>query len=278
MVMAKSIAEALLEASAALGNQPDHRRDAALLLGHVTGLSRSVIIAHPEALICSAHLTHLQGMIERRQAGHPMAYLIGTQAFWDLDFKVTPDTLIPRPETELLLEIILSQPNTGPKTVIDLGTGSGVIAVTLAAARPDWSVIATDASIEALRIAQQNGANLSNLSFVAGNWLTCFDGIAVDIIVANPPYIDPLDPHLAALVFEPKSALVAQDNGYADLKVIIHQSAPLLATNGYLLLEHGYTQQDTVLKEMRLAGYDPIAHCDLAGNPRAVIGHRKETL
>ncbi|MCO4829534.1 MAG: hypothetical protein KC524_01485, partial [Gammaproteobacteria bacterium] len=98
------------------------------------------------------------------------------------------------------------------------------------------------------------------------------------IIVANPPYIDPLDSHLAALVFEPQSALVAQDNGYADLKAIIHQSTPLLAKNGYLLLEHGYNQQDAVLREMRLAGYAPTAYCDLAGNPRAVMGHRKETL
>ena len=276
--MAKTIAEALLEASAALGNKPDHRRDAALLLGHVTGLSRSDVIAHPEALICHAQLSRLQAMTARRREGHPMAYLIGTQAFWDLDFKVTPDTLIPRPETELLIEIILSQPDTGPKTVIDLGTGSGTIAVSLAAARPDWSVIATDTSIEALRIAQQNGISFNNLIFVAGDWLTCFDDITVDIIVANPPYIDPLDPHLTALVFEPQSALVAQDSGYADLKAIIHQSTRLLTQNGYLLLEHGYTQQDTVLSEMRLAGYDPIAHCDLAGNPRAVIGHRKETL
>ncbi len=276
--MAKSIADALVHTSAALGDKPDHRRDAALLVGQATGLSRGDLIAHPEALICDAQWRRLQGMIERRQQGHPMAYLLGTQSFWDLDFKVTPATLIPRPETELLIEIILSQPHTGPKTVIDLGTGSGIIAVSLAAARPDWSVIATDASIEALRIAQHNGAGFSNLNFVAGNWLTCFDGIAADIIVANPPYIAPFDSHLAALVFEPQSALVAPDNGYADLKAIIHQSRRLLAQNGYLLLEHGYTQQDTVLREMRLAGYDPVAHSDLAGNPRAVMGRPKETL
>jgi len=278
MAMAKSVAEALVEASAALGNEPDDRRDAARLLGHVTGLSRSDIIAHPESLLCSTHLIELQALIERRRQGHPLAYLIGTQSFWDLDFKVTPDTLIPRPETELLIEIILNQSNSAPKTIIDLGTGSGVIAVTLAAARPDWSVIATDASIEALRIAQHNGAGLRNLNFVAAHWLACFDGMVADIIVANPPYIDPLDSHLAALVFEPQSALVASDNGYADLKTIIHQSTRLLANDGYLLLEHGYTQQDTVMREMRLAGYAPTAHWDLAGNPRAVVGHRKETL
>ena len=278
MAMAKSVAEALVEASAALGNEPDDRRDAARLLGHVTGLSRSDIIAHPESLLCSTHLIELQALIERRRQGHPVAYLIGTQSFWDLDFKVTPDTLIPRPETELLIEIILNQSNSAPKTIIDLGTGSGVIAVTLAAARPDWSVIATDASIEALRIAQHNGAGLRNLNFVAAHWLACFDGMVADIIVANPPYIDPLDSHLAALVFEPQSALVASDNGYADLKTIIHQSTRLLANDGYLLLEHGYTQQDTVMREMRLAGYAPTAHTDLAGNPRAVMGHRKETL
>jgi release factor glutamine methyltransferase len=274
--MSKSIGDALTIASAALGNDPSDRRDAALLLGHATGLSHSQLIACPETLICAQQHKQLQELIEQRRLGQPMAYLLGTKAFWDLDFKVTPDTLIPRPETELLIEIILSQPHTGPKTLIDLGTGSGIIAATIAQARPDWSVIATDESFDALRVAQHNGAGMRNLNFVAGNWLTCFGGVTFDIIVANPPYIDALDAHLPALVYEPRSALVSEDDGFRDLKGIIHQSTALLADSGYLLLEHGYTQQAAVTREMALAGYESTAYSDLADNPRAVMGYRKE--
>lgn len=278
MPMAKAVGDALADASVALGNGPDGRREAALLLGHATGLSHSQLIAHPETLICAQQHKQLEELIEQRRLGQPMAYLLGTKAFWDLDFKVTRDTLIPRPETELLIEIILNQPNTRPKTLIDLGTGSGIIAATIAQARPDWSVTATDESFEALCIAQHNGASLPNLNFVAGNWLTCFGEVTFDIIVANPPYIDAFDPHLAALVYEPRSALVSEDNGFSDLKGIIHQSTVFLAESGYLLLEHGYTQQVAVMREMALAGYNSTAHSDLAGNPRAVMGYLKETL
>lgn len=223
--------------------------DAALLAEHVLNLSPTQQRYHNPELSLTEIQT-LSALLARRQVGEPMAYILGHQPFYDMDFQVTPDTLIPRPETEHLLEAAFEKyPPHQSHTIADLGTGSGALAISFAKHRPLSTVIAVDRSLSALKIAQQNAANLAtaNVHFLHSDWLTAFGADALDAILSNPPYIDGDDSHLNALRFEPRTALVADDKGYADLFTIVRQAERVLKPQGWLMLEHGY-QQGTQLR------------------------------
>ena len=248
------------------------RLDVELLLGHCLGLTRTALLARSDQRLSPTQLTLFKAMLEQRRAGVPLAYLLNRQAFWTSEFKVTADTLIPRADTELLIATILERCTQPHRTLIDLGTGSGAIAVSIAKERPHWTVIGTDQCSRALNVAQDNGRNLSNLYWVQANWLDGFADARFDIIVANPPYIAPDDAHLPALRYEPRQALVAADGGLEDLKTIISQAKGRLTKTGHLLLEHGYNQQSAVIDAMTALDWHSEGLRDLSGNPRAVIG------
>lgn len=218
--------------------------DAALLAEQHTGLSRSQQRIHnPE--LTSKQLQALHHDLNRRQHGEPIAYILGRQPFYDITLRVTPATLIPRPDTEHLLETALEKiPENAAIAAADLGTGSGALAIAIGKHRPAADIIAIDCSIKALRIAAENAAlnHVSNVHFLQSDWLAACRPQSLHIIVSNPPYIDPDDPHLAALRYEPITALTAADAGFADLHRIIQQAETALRPQGWLLLEHGYTQ------------------------------------
>ena len=246
--------------------------DCQLMLGHILGKEREWFYIHGDEGLSEAHLLAFQKLLDRRTLGEPLAYLTGTRSFWNRDFQVTPATLIPRPDTELLIETILDQRDNAPCNVLDLGTGSGAIAITLAAERPDWRVTGVDFSAEALNTAITNGRDLSNIEWRQGNWC---DGIAsqsVDIIVSNPPYIAETDPHLLDLEFEPRTALAAGSDGMDCFRDIVPASYYCLVPGGLLILEHGYDQQEAVMALLSTSGYADIkALKDLTGNPRVVL-------
>ena len=227
---------------------PSGRADAELLLLHALGKSRSWLFAHgDDSMPADAALMFDQAVAQRLQ-GVPVAYITGRQGFWSLDLEVTPDTLIPRPETELLVEAALAcAPGDAPWRIVDLGTGSGAIALALARERPHAHVVAVDASAAALDVARRN-ARIHDLgmSFVHGHWLDAVAGERFDLIVSNPPYIQAGDPHLAALSHEPSTALVAGPDGLDDIRQIVSGSPDALLPGGWLLLEHGWDQGQAV--------------------------------
>lgn len=257
------------------------RSEAELLLTCVLNVSRASIKAFPERELTIEQQNKFQELLNRRIGGEPIAYMLGHKEFWSKDFIVSPDVLIPRPDTELLvemaLELITSRQN---KRILDLGTGSGVIALSIAAERPKVTVVATDISAEALQIAKLNAKHLhiTNVEFALGAW---FDALAndveqkFDIIVSNPPYVANFDPHLAQgdLRFEPNKALVSGNQGMDDLRLIIAQAPNYLVLGGQLLVEHGYDQEHLVAKEFTAAGFTDIT-CfrDLSGIPRVTSG------
>lgn len=246
--------------------------DAELLLAHVLGLTRTQLIVRLDDSVPEPAEQHYQQLIARRYAGEPLAYIVGYREFWSLKLEVTPATLIPRPETEILVEQALKKfPAHEAIRVVDLGTGSGAIALAMAYERPHWSFIATDRSAEALRVAKRNAERLGikNIIFREGNWC---DALLRDetfhLIVSNPPYIAPDDVHLKQreLNFEPQTALVSSENGNDDLHLIIQQAHHYLLSGGWLLLEHGYEQKKIVTKFLNMHGYMQIEnHADFSG-------------
>ena len=242
-----------------------------LILSHVLGQPRSWLIAHDTDVISNADAHDYHAQLTRREGGEPIAYIIGYKNFWKHRFSVNPATLIPRPETELLVELALSARAATPCQVLDLGTGSGAIAVSLAAEQAQWSVIASDISEKALKVAQTNSRSLPNLWFFRGCWTEALASHSVDMIVSNPPYIAPDDDHLPSLKHEPRGALVAAEAGLSDIESIITGSQKVLVRGGTLVLEHGYCQQDAVCRTLQVAGYEHIEKFkDLGGIPRAV--------
>lgn len=231
-----------------LAMQRLHERvDAEWLLAHVLDKSRSWLIAHADDELDEAHARQFAALVDRRAAGEPVAYLTGRRGFWSLELGVTPATLIPRPETELLVELALERLAPDQSTrVLDLGTGSGAIALALASERPQAHVTATDASIDALAVAQRNAQrhNIMNVSFVHGDWFAPLKDQRFDIIVSNPPYIACDDPHLRQgdLRHEPLSALVSGADGLDDIRRIVHAASSHLMHNGWLMFEHGWNQ------------------------------------
>ena len=251
--------------------------DAELLLARISGWNRARIMVEKQSELPATMLAPFQTLIERRGRGEPLAYICGEREFWSLPLKVTPDVLIPRPETETLVEWaleILERRGAAP-CIADLGTGSGAIALALASERPDAQVVAVDSSGAALALARDNAAalGLSNVAFAEGDWLQPLAGQRFDLIVSNPPYVAPADPHLDALRHEPQLALVADDSGLACLRRIIATAPAQLQAGAALLLEHGFDQAEAVADLLRTAGFQQVVtRPDLAGVPRVTGG------
>lgn len=244
---------------AALSQTPDI--DARLCLCHVLQVNNSYLYSYPERQLTDSELSRLNAIIDKRLQGQPLAYLFGHWHFFDLTLAVAPSTLIPRPDTEILVEKALSLTLPANAKVLDLGSGTGAIALALAHNRPDWQLTAVDYIPEAVALAEQNrnALNLSNCRVLQSNWFSGLAAARFDLIVSNPPYIDPVDPHLAALTFEPLSALIAPDNGLADIKHIVASAGRYLTPNGWLWLEHGYDQADAVTQLLQQAGFSQVS-------------------
>jgi release factor glutamine methyltransferase len=269
----------LRSAATALGAIPDGaaRLEAELLLSEATGWSRTRLRAWPEHAIEPEDRAAFDALLVRRLAGEPIAYIRGRQAFWSLDLRVTPATLIPRPETELLVETALDQlPSRAPLRVADLGTGSGAIAAALATERPAWQLFATDRSPAALAIARENLARLAprRVALIIGHWSDAFAPGSLDALVSNPPYVAESDPHLACgdLRFEPREALSPGGDGLDAYRAIAADARRCLRPCGWLFLEHGYDQGNTVRRILIDAGLRaPQTRSDLAGHDRLTL-------
>jgi release factor glutamine methyltransferase len=262
---------ALLAAATAL---PVDRTDAELLLAALLRLPRAQLIAFEERPVDMLTLALFQAGLERLADGEPLAYVTGVKEFWSLPVTVAPGVLVPRPETELLVELCLARLGDRPRRVADLGTGSGAIALALARERPEWRIVATDLSSDALDVARANRRRLDagNVELRQGSWCEPLAGERFDAIVSNPPYIAPGDPALPALRHEPVQALVAEDEGYAALFAIAACARGHLLPGGLLLLEHGAGQSARLVEHLAALGYRDIAsHRDLAGHDRVVL-------
>ena len=252
--------------------------DAQVLLAHVLGRDRAWLAAHPADVLPRESAAAFFALAGRRRDGEPVAYLTGVREFWGLSLLVSPAVLIPRPETETLVEVALDRlPKDRDVSVLDLGTGSGAIALALAHERPRARVLATDTSQEGLAVAEANARRLGleNVAFLRTSW---YDGLAngpFDLIAANPPYIEPGDPHLTEgdVRFEPRAALVPAGDGFAALRAIIGGARARLAAGATLAVEHGYDQADAVRALFVEAGLvDIVTTRDLAGIPRVAAG------
>ena len=267
----------LHEAISQLQASESPRRDAEILLEFVTGKGRTFILAFGETLLTETQHQQLDTLLERRQRGEPVAHLTGVREFWSLPLFVSPATLIPRPDTECLVEQALARLPTLACRILDLGTGTGAIALALATERPDCTVTAVDRMPDAVALAMRNTQHLAidNVNVLQSDWFSALQGQQFDMIVSNPPYIDEQDPHLAQgdVRFEPLSALVAGDQGLADIVHIIDQSQHVLTPGGYLLLEHGWQQGEAVRDAFTRAGYLAVETCrDYGGNERITLG------
>ncbi|MDR0779380.1 MAG: peptide chain release factor N(5)-glutamine methyltransferase [Pseudomonadales bacterium] len=253
--------------------------DAQLLLCAVLGVPRSRLYSHPEQGLSDAAAQHFEALCARRAAGEPVAYILGRREFWNHALEVAPGVLIPRPETELLVETALTLGAGQPGWVADLGTGSGAIALALASERPDWRVVATEYSPAACALAQRNftAAALPNLSLREGFWCEPLRERGYRLLVANPPYLAADDPHLGQgdLRFEPLSALVAAEQGLADLRQLAAMAPAYLAGGGWLLLEHGWEQGAAVRALLRGAGFAEVAtYRDTGARERVSVGQK----
>jgi release factor glutamine methyltransferase len=244
--------------------------EARLLLGHVLGKSTAWLEAHRDDALAPEAAAQMSALAGRRAAGEPIAYLVGVREFYGRDFAVTPDVLIPRPETELLVDIVKAKVGAGgTAAVLDLGTGSGCLAITLALELGQAQVTAVDASPAALKVAQANAQRLGvRVEFVESDWFAALPSDRYDLIVANPPYVAAGDPHLAEgdLRFEPLDALTDHGDGLAAIRRIVAAAPDWLVPGGWLWLEHGYDQAAAVADLLRGAGFSTIEqHMDLAG-------------
>lgn len=264
--------------SAALGLEPaEARLEVRVLLGHALGVTRAWLVAHEHDELPAALLEKYQALLARRLFGEPVAYLLGEKEFFGRSFHVTPEVLVPRPETELLVELALAKLPAGkPARLLDLGTGSGCIAVTVALERPDCGVIAVEQSAAALAVARQNAVHLgAKLGFYLGNWYQALprDMEKFDLVVSNPPYVAEGDPHLAALAHEPASALASGADGLADIRLVVQGAPAWLKPGGWLLFEHGWDQGEACRGLLEAAGfYDVETRADLAGIGRVTLG------
>lgn len=257
--------------------------DAQALLGHVLDRDRAWLAGHGEDAVDRARADAFFALAKRRRDGEPIAYLTGIREFWGLPLVVSPAVLIPRPETETLVELALARlPSDRPVQVLDLGAGSGAIALAIAHERPRAHVLATDSSLEALAVARENARRLrlSNVVFARTDWFAGLppEAAPFDLVASNPPYVAANDPHLAEgdLRFEPRAALTPGGDGLGALRIIVAGAGERLAPGGTLVVEHGYDQSGAVQAIFAAAGFaDIVAARDLAGIPRVVAGRRR---
>ncbi|HBE9179314.1 TPA: peptide chain release factor N(5)-glutamine methyltransferase [Serratia fonticola] len=269
----------LKTATLRLTHSDSAKRDAEILLGFVTGRARTYLLAFGETPLTAEQAEQLTLLLARRERGEPVAYLVGEREFWSLPLSVSPATLIPRPDTECLVELALERLPATPCAILDLGTGTGAIALALASERPDCQLTGIDLQPEVVALAQHNAQKLAinNARFLQGSWFTPVAGQKFALIASNPPYIDEADPHLGQgdVRFEPGSALVAADQGLADLAAIVQQAADYLEPQGWLLLEHGWQQGESVRTLLNAAGFIAVAtHRDYGGNDRVTLGQK----
>lgn len=277
----QTVKSALAQAVERFHSSDSATLDAQLLLAHVLDKSRSWLLAWPDHELTREQQRNFNALCARRAQGEPVAYLLGRREFWTFELEVCSAVLIPRPETELVVELALKLGANLSGKVADLGTGSGAIALALARERPDWQVYATELSAEAQSVAAANfrKAGLNNLHLLAGSWCAPLPGHDYVVIASNPPYIDKADPHLLQgdVRFEPRSALVANDLGMADLRQIAVQAKQYLVMGGWLVLEHGWKQGNAVRRLLVGLGYTEVAtHHDHANNERVTVGRRAE--
>ncbi|MGB0133626.1 peptide chain release factor N(5)-glutamine methyltransferase [Dokdonella sp.] len=256
------------------------RHEAEILLGHALGRDRAWLFTHADDVPGADAVLRFRQLMQSRERGEPVAYLTGRRGFWTLDLAVTPDVLIPRPETELLVELALERIPVGSECeVADLGTGSGAIALAIASERPLARVLATDASAPALAVARENAERLdfNNVEFALGNWCAAMGARLFDVIVSNPPYIEADDIHLdqGDLRFEPQSALASGSDGLDAIRDIVGSASTHLGPGAWLLLEHGHDQGERVRAILESQGFSETRTWrDLAGKDRISGGQR----
>jgi release factor glutamine methyltransferase len=272
-----SIIASLLR-NAELPDSPTARLDVELLLAAALGKPRSFLHTWPERIVSSEAAQTFNGYLQRRRTGEPVAYILGQQGFWNIDLEVATHTLIPRPETEMLVETALELlPAAIPHRLLDLGTGTGAIALSLAKDRAQWSVTAVDRVDEAVQLAERNRQrlHLDNAQVLLSHWFSAVEGQRFDLILSNPPYIPANDPHLVEgdVRFEPSSALVSGQDGLDDLRSIISKAPAHLLAGGWLLLEHGYDQGAAVRELLSHHGFEHIqTRRDLGDHERITFG------
>lgn len=263
-----------------LPDSPSARLDLELLLAHALGKSRSYLHTWPEKELDAEQCRAFSECLERRRRGEPVAYILGRQGFWSLDLEVAPHTLIPRPDTELLVQTALQLVPTTAARILDLGTGTGAIALALACERPAWQVTGVDRVVEAVALATRNAQQLrlGNVRFYESHWFSAVGDQRYRLIVSNPPYIPAGDPHLEQgdVRFEPGSALIAGVDGLDDIRQIILQTPAYLQNDGWLLLEHGYDQATAVRELLVESGFaDVESRRDYGGHERISLGRLK---
>lgn len=278
------LADALRTAQSRLGDtlgqtSRDARLECRQLAAAALGVAPVWLLSHDRDVLSDAQSAALDHYFKRRLRGEPVAYILGTREFYGRPYRVNPATLIPRPETEHLVEAALARGPAGAR-VLDIGTGSGCIAITLKLERPDWQITAVDLSKEALAVARDNGARLSaEVTWQVSDLLNALSGETYDLVVSNPPYVRSDDPHLERgdLRFEPRSALVAGADGLDTLRDIVHQAPKHLRQGGWLLLEHGYDQGKNVPALLQAAGFNDVFLArDLAGQARVSGGRQSQ--
>ncbi|QYK00558.1 peptide chain release factor N(5)-glutamine methyltransferase [Shewanella psychrotolerans] len=276
--MYQTLAEALAWASSQLVEISDTAKlDAEVMLLHIIHKQRSYLYTWPDERLTSEQVTTYKQMVQRRAIGTPIAHIVGEREFWSLPFMVNPTTLIPRPDTEILVETALNLPLADNSKVLDLGTGTGAIALSLAFERNTWQITAVDKVGEAVALAKANRDNLKlpQVNILQSDWFDAITQYDFNLIVSNPPYIDEEDEHLSQgdVRFEPQSALTAGEHGYADLFHIADCARDYLAPGGYLLLEHGFGQAITVRNKMIELGYESVSTVrDFGSNDRCTLG------
>lgn len=255
--------------------------DVDVLLCHVLGCESAYLRTWPERTLTASQLADFETLLSKRKQGMPVAYLVGQRGFWSLQLTVSPDTLIPRPETELLVEEALSLPLPTDARVLDLGTGTGAVALALAAERPAWQVSGVDRIAESIALAGENAISngLEQVRFYQSNWFSQVEG-SYHLLISNPPYIAESDPHLdqGDVRFEPRSALVAPNEGLADIQHIADTALNYLLPQGYLMFEHGHSQGEACRTLLTQRGYEKVVTLrDLAGLERVTVGRNPAT-
>ena len=270
--------EALLKSAVEQIGGDSPRLDAELLLSHVTGLGRTSFRAWPEREVPTEQAEPFMNLVAQRASGQPIAYLLGEQEFWSLPLKVSSSTLIPRPDTECVVEAALSLELPANARVLDLGTGTGAIALALASEQPGWQIMASDRVEEAVALARENSQQLGlSITVVQSHWFDQIPAGSFDLLISNPPYIPASDRHLKEgdVRFEPESALVAGEDGLDDIRLLVTEGLDWLNLNGWMLLEHGYDQGEAVRDLFAKAGWRNIeTRKDYGGNDRMTLARK----